>query len=50
MRFALVGPDLEENLSLGYLAAALRAALEAFRKLGGEQDVGELGPTVGPPH
>jgi|GEM_PF-356253 len=26
MRFALVGPTIEENLSLGYLAAALRAA------------------------
>jgi hypothetical protein len=26
MRFALVGPTLEENLSIGYLAAALRAA------------------------
>ncbi|MBN1772037.1 MAG: radical SAM protein [Deltaproteobacteria bacterium] len=26
MRFALIGPTLEENLALGYLAAALRAA------------------------
>lgn len=29
MRFALVGPTLEENLALGYLAAALRAARHA---------------------
>ena len=26
MRFILVGPDVEENLSLAYLSAALRRA------------------------
>ena len=30
MRMLLVGPDLEENLSLGYLASALRAAGHEF--------------------
>jgi radical SAM superfamily enzyme YgiQ (UPF0313 family) len=31
MRFTLVGPDLESNLSLGYLASSLRAAGHAAR-------------------